>query len=265
MQRLHRFAAYWPTLFYVLSQFHDQVWAIVPILLYVVLFRLALLDNGTLDNAGVVLLGLLSVVFGLFLFMEGNVLIRSPHALVLYFNYLGLNFAMMPLGEVIGKHMGNASLWQVLFFVFALGLLCTLCEPAINALQALGNNVNRQRSPHLYYLVHNWVRKPKFRYHRYTFLANFLDEYNYSFQVDFWFMMVATGVGFASVVGIVRIRRRWSLKPIIFVLVPIAVTLSCIGVWALDVDLSDIIALAWDCGSIITGFVFVQPHVYLVG
>ena len=71
MQRLHRFGAYWPTLFYALSQAYDQLWAILPILFYVVLFRLALLDHQALDNAGVVLLGLLSVVFGLFLFMEG--------------------------------------------------------------------------------------------------------------------------------------------------------------------------------------------------
>ena len=66
-------------------------------------------------------------------------------------------------------------------------------------------------------------------------------------------MMVAVGVGLASVLGVVRIRRRWSLKPIVFVLVPLTVTLSCVGVWALDVDLSDIVALAWDCGGITTG------------
>ena len=65
---------------------------------------------------------------------------------------------MMPLGEVIGKHMAASSLWRVLVFVFVLGILCTLCEPAINALQSLGNTVSRERSPHLYYLVHDWVR-----------------------------------------------------------------------------------------------------------
>lgn len=209
MRRLHHFGFRWPTAFYALSQLCDQLLAILPILLWVLLFRLVFLDHGAVDNAGLVLGGLALVTVGLFLFMEG------------------LNFAMMPLGEVIGKHMSGVHAALVYLFVFVLGVLVTLCEPAINALQTLGNMVTARKAPFLHFLVHNWV--------------------------DFWFVTVAVGVGLASALGLLRIRRRWPLKPLIVVLVTIALVLSCVGVWVLGGDLENIVALAWDCGGITTG------------
>lgn len=213
MRPLHRFAARNPTIFYALSQLFDQFLAIVPILLFLIFFRLILLDHAALDGATawVVLGGLLLVVVGLFFFMEG------------------LNFAMMPLGEVIGKHLGapGVSAWAIYGFVFVLGMLVTLCEPAINALQTLGNTVDARAAPHLAFLVHDWV--------------------------DFWFVTVAVGVGLASVLGLVRIRRGWSLKPLIVVLVLITLALTFVGVFGFGTDLEHIVALAWDCGGITTG------------
>jgi hypothetical protein len=213
MRPLHRFAARNPTIFYALSQLFDQVLAILPILLFLIFFRLVLLDHAALDaaNAGVVIGGLVLVVIGLFFFMEG------------------LNFAMMPLGEVIGKHLGAPGVpaWAIYGFVFVLGMLVTLCEPAINALQTLGNTVDARAAPHLAFLVHDWV--------------------------DFWFITVAVGVGLASVLGLVRIRRGWSLKPLIVVLVVLTLALTFVGVFAFGADLEHIVALAWDCGGITTG------------
>ena len=177
MRALHRIGARRPTVFYVVSQTFDQLLAIVPVLLWVVLFRLVFLDHAALDDAARILGGLALIVIGLFLFMEG------------------LNFAMMPLGEVIGKHLNGGRVHPAVTFayVFVLGILVTLCEPAINALQTLGKMIEARRAPHLHFLVHDWV--------------------------DFWFVAVAVGVGLASVLGMVRIRRRWPLKPVIVVLV----------------------------------------------
>jgi hypothetical protein len=213
MRPLHRFAARNPSFFYAMSQLFDQFLAIVPILLFLIFFRLILLDHAALDaaTAWVVLGGLLLVVVGLFFFMEG------------------LNFAMMPLGEVIGKHLGapGTPAWAIYGFVFVLGMLVTLCEPAINALQTLGNTVDARAAPHLAFLVHDWV--------------------------DFWFVTVAVGVGLASVLGLMRIRHGWSLKPLIVVLVLLTLVLTFVAVFGFGADLEHIVALAWDCGGITTG------------
>eukprot|EP00019_Armaparvus_languidus_P000217 CAMPEP_0168604768 /NCGR_PEP_ID=MMETSP0420-20121227/15510_1 /TAXON_ID=498008 /ORGANISM="Pessonella sp." /LENGTH=259 /DNA_ID=CAMNT_0008643981 /DNA_START=109 /DNA_END=885 /DNA_ORIENTATION=- len=198
--RLQQFGMRFPTLLYMAQQLVAQLMAIVPIFTYMALFRLIALDGVVLRDGWTVIGGLVAVMLGLFLFMDG------------------LNFALMPMGEALGHHMRHAHLALILCFVFLLGVLVTLCEPAINALQC-------DSSPHLFYLVQAWS--------------------------DLLLLFVGCGVGVASVLGVARIRRGWSIKPFVLVLVPIALVLSYIGVFVSNIE--NAVALAWDTGGVTTG------------
>lgn len=82
------------------------------------------------------ILGLLAVIFGLMLFMEG------------------LKLGLMPFGETIGNTLPRkASLSIVLAIAFMLGVGVTFAEPAIGALQAAGKIVNVEKAPILYSLL----------------------------------------------------------------------------------------------------------------
>jgi hypothetical protein len=199
-----------PTLVYAIVALMAQIVAVVPIVTYLMLFRAIFFDGRALSDAAQVLGGLVCVILGLFCFMEG------------------LNFALMPLGEVIGHHLRHRHVVWVLVFVCLLGLLVTLCEPAVNALQTLGDSVDPEKSVHLFFLVNRW--------------GNLL------------LLFVGAGVGVASSLGTMRIRRRWSLKPLIYVFVVLALALSFVGVFAIP-QLKTVVEIAWDCGGITTGLV----------
>jgi hypothetical protein len=205
--RLHAFGTRFPTLLYIAQQLTAQLMAIVPIFSYMALFRLIVLDGVALRDGWTVVGGLAAVMIGLFFFMDG------------------LNFALMPIGEALGHFFRHTHLALILFFVFLLGVLVTLCEPAINALQTLGETVDASQSPHLFYLVQAWS--------------------------DVLLLFVGCGVGVASVLGVARIRRGWSIKPFVLVLVPLALVLSYVGVFVFDIE--NAVALAWDTGGVTTG------------
>jgi hypothetical protein len=207
---LYRFGERRPTLLYSLVALVAQVVAVAPIVIYLMIFRAALLDGKAMSDAATVFGGLLCVVIGLFFFIEG------------------LNFALMPLGEVIGRHLRDRHVSWVLLFVCALGLLVTLCEPAVNSLQTLGSSVDARAAPHLFFLVNTWGS---------------------------WLLLfVGAGVGAAASLGTLRIRRRWSLKPLVYTFVPLCLALSYIGVFAIP-QLASVVEIAWDCGGITTGLV----------
>lgn len=67
------------------------------------------------------------------------------------------------------------------------------------------------------------------------------------------------GVGFAAVLGVVRIRRRWLLKAIIFTLVPLTLLLSCVAVWAFETDLSEIVRRI-SPNLVLALLMFTSPH-----
>lgn len=123
---------------YVAVRFVEQLKAVVPLAIYLALFQFIVLRRGVADG-GIIGGGLLAVVVGLMLFMEG------------------LKVGLMPLGETIGNVLPRRSpLPLVLLITFLLGIGVTFAEPAIGALQAAGALVDVEKAPYLYALLNDW-------------------------------------------------------------------------------------------------------------
>ena len=89
---------------------------------------------------GVITLGLIAVVIGLMLFMEG------------------LRVGLMPFGEALGNSLpAKATLPVVLGIALLLGVGVTFAEPAIGALKAAGRMVRVDSAPYLYALLNDWA------------------------------------------------------------------------------------------------------------
>jgi len=117
----------------------NQIKAVVPLAVYLFLFQVFILRQNVLEH-GVITLGLLAVILGLMIFLEG------------------LKLGLMPFGEVIGNTLPKKSrLEVVLFIAFLLGIGVTFAEPAIGALQAVGSIVDVRKAPYLYTLLNNWT------------------------------------------------------------------------------------------------------------
>jgi hypothetical protein len=120
-------------------RFFDQFRAVMPLALYLVLFQLFILRESVQD-AWIISAGLLAVIFGLMVFMEG------------------LKVGLMPFGEALGISLpAKAALGTVLLVVFLLGIGVTFAEPAIGALQTAGSLVSVDRAPYLYVLLTEWT------------------------------------------------------------------------------------------------------------
>jgi hypothetical protein len=114
---------------YATPRFMEQARAVVPLAAYLVLFQIIMLRQGV-ARSWAVTAGLLAVMVGLLLFMEG------------------LKLGLMPLGETIGNTLPKRSpLPVVLGVCFLLGIGVTLAEPAIGALQEAGKVVNAANAP----------------------------------------------------------------------------------------------------------------------
>ena len=117
----------------------DQVKAVVPLSVYLVLFQVLVLRQ-PIDAAIALAIGLVAVIVGLAVFMEG------------------LNTGLMPFGTIIGNNLPRkASLPVVLTIIGILGVGVTFAEPAIGALQAFGGSVDVNLAPYLYELLNNWT------------------------------------------------------------------------------------------------------------
>jgi hypothetical protein len=124
---------------YVRVRLVDQVRAVVPLALYLVLFQILILRQMVSDS-WIVTGGLLAVIIGLMLFMEG------------------LKLGLMPFGEAIGSKLPErVKLPVVLSVAFALGIGVTFAEPAIGALQAVGSIVDPKQAPYLWTLLNQWT------------------------------------------------------------------------------------------------------------
>jgi len=120
---------------YVTPRVWDQAKAVVPLAVYLILFQLFILRQ-SIDQSTSVTLGLVAVIIGLMLFMEG------------------LKLGLMPLGETIGNTLPTQSpLYVVLTVVFLLGVGVTFAEPAIGALKQAGSIVSPEKAPMLYYIL----------------------------------------------------------------------------------------------------------------
>jgi len=123
---------------YISSRLLEQVKVVLPLAAYLILFQILIL-NQVVSEPIKIILGLLAVVIGLMLFMEG------------------LSKGLMPFGETIGHSLpAKVSLPLVLSVAFLLGVGVTFAEPAIGALQAAGSMLKVENAPYLYTLLNDW-------------------------------------------------------------------------------------------------------------
>ncbi|NLB34435.1 MAG: DUF1538 domain-containing protein, partial [Elusimicrobia bacterium] len=149
----------------------------------------------------------------------------------------GLMLGIMPLGERVGVKLPQKSkLPTILLFAFILGLLSTFAEPSVNILKTIGGSTVAWKAPLLFMLLNA--------------------------RAQLLVSAVGIGVGFAVVMGLLRVIYGWSLKPFIYSLISI---LSLLTLYVyLDPNLQYLLGLAWDSGAITTGVVTV-PLVIALG
>lgn len=124
---------------YSYTRIMDQIKAVVPLAIYLVLFQVLVLRQ-PIDQAISLCLGLSAVIVGLAVFMEG------------------LSTGLMPFGKIIGDNLPKkASMTVVYIIIGILGVGVTFAEPAIGALQAFGASVDVSKAPYLYELLNNWT------------------------------------------------------------------------------------------------------------
>jgi hypothetical protein len=124
---------------YLNVRFMEQLRAVVPLALYLVLFQIIILRQ-LVEDSMLVTAGLFAVIVGLMLFMEG------------------LKLGLMPFGEIIGSNLPRKlSLPVVLLVTLLLGIGVTFAEPAIGALRAAGQNVSAVRAPYLWAILNQWT------------------------------------------------------------------------------------------------------------
>jgi len=107
----------------------------VPLALFLGLFQYLVLQRSIAD-ATLITGGLIAVMIGLMIFMEG------------------LKLGLMPFGDIIGSKLPQKlPLPGVLTIAFLLGIGCTYAEPAIGTLQVAGSIVDPTKAPYLYTML----------------------------------------------------------------------------------------------------------------
>lgn len=119
----------------------EQLKAVVPLAVYLMLFQLLILRQDVIDS-GIIITGLFAVIIGLMFFMEG------------------LKIGLMPFGKSLGTTLpAKSSLPVVLIIAFLLGIGVTFAEPAIGALKAAGQVVKVETAPFLYTMLNDWAEQ----------------------------------------------------------------------------------------------------------
>ena len=120
---------------YVSVRFFEQLRAVVPLALFLALFQIAAL-RADVQEGELITFGMLAVMLGLMLFMDG------------------VKYGLMPFSENIGFNLPNRTTPAVVLgFAFLLGGIATFAEPAIGALRAAGGGVDPLRAPWLHLLL----------------------------------------------------------------------------------------------------------------
>ncbi len=167
--------------------------------------------------------GLMSMAIGGFLVVAG-----------LTFFIFGLRLALFPIGEGIAHSLAKkGSVFWLVVFAFALGFGTTIAEPALMAVATAAAEVAAGAE-----VIASSVEAK--------------DSYAQGLR-----MTVASAVGFALVLGVIRILADWSL-PIMIIGGYILVVL--ITTFAPD----EIVGVAYDCGGVTTSTVTV-PLVAALG
>ena len=174
-----------------------------------------------------------------YLFVFQTLILRSPLenafalaggiALVvvgLTFFLEGVLRGLMPLGERVGITLpSRCGITIIVLFGILVGIGATFAEPSIAVLRTAGARVTAWEAPLLYVLLE-----------RYT---------------EFLVIAIALGVGAAVAVGVTRFYYGFSIKLLIFTVIPLllASTIAC----HFEPNLASIIGLAWDSGAVTTG------------
>lgn len=149
----------------------------------------------------------------------------------------GLFLGVMPLGQRCGLHVpartGKAG---ILVFSVIVGAAATIAEPAIVFLRAQGGGIEPWQAPLLYLLLNRGTA---------------------------WLVAsIAGGVGIAVAYGSFRFLKGWSLKPFIFIVMPLLLLVSFFA--SNDIRMETALGLAWDTGGVTTGPVTV-PLIIALG
>ncbi len=149
----------------------------------------------------------------------------------------GVLLGLMPLGEKVGLTLpSRCGITVIIVFGIVVGIGATLAEPAIAILRTAGATVTPWDTPLLYTLLQR--------------------------HTDYLVFAIAIGVGVAVAIGVSRFYYGFSLKPVVFILIPILLVMT--AVYQFDPNLATIVGLAWDSGAVTTGPVTV-PLVLAVG
>jgi len=123
--------------FYYILQFYEQVLAVVPITLCLVI-TIGIYFQRTVNSPGTLAGGLISAMVGLVLFVDG------------------LRVAIMPLGSLLGQQLPEQfKVRYILVVACAIGILVTYAEPAIASLRPLANLVKRCDTPYLFFVLND--------------------------------------------------------------------------------------------------------------
>ncbi len=123
---------------YIRSRWNEQMKVVMPIAAYLALFQIIVLRQQVNEWVQVAL-GIVSVIGGLMMFMEG------------------LKLGLMPFGETIGYYLPiKLGKRTVLSIAFILGIGATLAEPAIGVLKEAGRIVPPEKSPLLFAMLTNY-------------------------------------------------------------------------------------------------------------
>lgn len=199
----------------ILRLFLSSLRDLAPIILVIGFFQLVVLQQ-PIPNMGEILLGTVSVVVGLTLFIQG------------------LEMGLFPLGESMAQAFARKGsvLWLVVF-AFSLGFGTTVAEPALIAVAAEAANV--------------------------AAIGGMIENTDVSREgYAFWLRItVAFSVGFAILLGVVRIIKGW---PVQWFIIGGYVGVIVMTFFAPD----EIIGIAYDSGGVTTSTITV-PLVTALG
>jgi hypothetical protein len=160
----------------------------------------------------------------------------------------------MPLAENVGRDLPQRiPIPFVLVVIFFLGVLCTIAEPSIQALQKAGDTVSFANAPYVSILL-NAAYKP--------YGEDAAQNWVFIMQI-----MVGIGVGVAAVIGTLRLVASHGVKKYAATtfMPPLVMTLIACFFYATEPEhLERSTGLAWDCGAVTTGPVTV-PIVLALG
>lgn len=188
---------------------------ILPIIVVVIFFQTVVIQQ-PFPQIGDVLVGILFVIFGLMLFVEG------------------LEMGLFPIGESLAYALARkGSLFWLLTFAFALGFATTIAEPALLAIAKEAATISAGAG-----LIDQDIGT--------------LNTYALGLRLT-----VALSVGFAIVIGVLRILKGWPLYYLIIGGYLVVMLMTIIAP-------SEIIGLAYDAGGVTTSTITV-PLVAALG